>query len=375
MILLFGFLIIVVAVLLTATVLQRGPRSQAEATSAIPLPTPPAIEAASLDTLLPPDSIRAIDDPQFQKANQAQDMSPDERVIGIEINGDSRAYPLNILSSHEIVNDVVGGELVAVTWCPLCYSALVFSREVDGRSLAFGVSGKLLQNTLVMFDRETGSLWSQLYGGAISGKLRGNALAVFPSVLTTWEAWLAQYPQGQVLSKQLTCAQFDCGTYATNPRGSYAVDPYNSYYVSPDEGVVNRQIPRDEFSGRPKERVLGVRLQNAARAYPFAILAEQRVINDEIDGVPILIWFDPQSQTGAAFRREVDGRILTFQTDAEDPTLVRDKESGSRWAGASGRGQDGRNRQSRLTPLITTPAFEFGWYDYFPQSDTYGRSS
>lgn len=373
--LLLAFLIVIGAALLARTAWQRGPRSQAVSTLAIPLPTPPAIDAAGLDTLLPPDSIQAIDDPQFLKASQAQDMAPDERVIGIEINGDSRAYPLNILSSHEIVNDVVGGELVAVTWCPLCYSALVFSRELNGRSLVFGVSGILLQNTLVMFDRETGSLWSQLYGGAIRGELNGNALAVFPSVLTTWEAWLAQYPQGQVLSKQLTCAQFDCGTYATNLRGSYEVDAYTSYYSSPDEGVVNRQIPRDEFSGRPKERVLGVRLNGAARAYPFAILAEERVINDEIDGVPVLIWFDPKSQTGAAFRREVNGRILTFQTDAGDPTLVRDIESSSRWAGATGREQDARSGQSRLTPLITTPAFEFGWYDYFPQSDTYGRSS
>ncbi len=374
LILLLGFMI-VVAALLTGIAWRGGLRSAAITTEAIPLPAPPAVEAASLDTLLPPDSIRAIDDPQFIAANQAQDMAPDERVIAIEINGDSRAYPLNILSSHEIVNDVVGGKLAAVTWCPLCYSALVFSREVDSRSLIFGVSGKLLQNTLVMFDRETGSLWSQLYGGAINGELSGHALAVFPSVVTTWEAWLAQNPEGRVLSKELTCAQFDCGTYATNPRGSYKLDPYGSYYVSADEGVVNRQIPRDELSARPKERVLGVRIDGAARAYPFAILAEQRVINDEINGVPVLIWFDPQSQTGAAFRREVNDLLLTFERDVDDTTLVFDIETGSRWAGSSGQGVDGRFRQSRLIPLITTPAFEFGWYDYFPQSDTYGRSS
>jgi len=373
--LLFGILILAAVFLSALITWQRVPRSQADNTGPIPLPTPPAIDAAGLDTLLPPDSILAIDDPQFAKGNQVQDMEPDERVIGVEINGDPRAYPLSILSSHEIVNDVVGGEPVAVTWCPLCYSALVFSREVDGGPLSFGVSGKLLQNTLVMFDRDTGTLWSQLYGGAISGKLSGTPLAVFPSVLTTWESWLAQHPEAQVLSKQLTCVQFDCGTYATNPRGSYALDPYSSYYSSPDEGVVNRQIPRDELSARPKERVLGVRVQGAARAYPFAILAEQRVINDQIDGVPVLIWFDPRSQTGAAFNREVDGRILTFQTDPDDTALISDTDSSSHWTGISGQGQDGRYRSSRLTPLISTPAFEFGWYDYFPQSDTYGRPS
>ena len=353
----------------------RNGRAEVKTTPAILLPKPPAINVSDLDTLLAPDSIQAIDDPQFEAADQMLDMAPDERVIGIEINGDARAYPLNILSSHEIVNDVVGGEPLAVTWCPLCYSALVFSRQVESKSLTFGVSGQLLQNTLVMFDRETRSMWSQLYGGAINGELSGTALSVFPSVLTTWDAWLTQYEDGQVLSKRLTCAQFDCGTYASNPRGSYAVDAYASYYVSADEGVINRQIPRDEFSGRPKERVLGVRVEGAARAYPFAVLAEQSVINDEIAGVPILIWFDPSTQTGAAYRREVQGQILIFYSDPENATLVRDEESDSRWSGSSGEGKEGRYRQERLTPVISTPAFEFGWTDYFPQSDTYGRSS
>ncbi|MDX1414768.1 MAG: DUF3179 domain-containing protein [Candidatus Promineifilaceae bacterium] len=356
-------------------VLSGDGRSSNQDEQAILLPAPPHIDEDELDTLLAPDAIQAIDDPQFEAAGVVQDIDPDERIIGVEINGDARAYPLTILSTHEIVNDKVGGESLAVTWCPLCYSALVFDRQIDGRLISFGVSGKLLQNSLSMFDRETGSLWSQLYGGAIDGELAGTSLAVFPSVLIDWESWLAENPDGRVLSKQLTCAQFDCGTYASNPRGSYAVDPYASYYLSADEGVVNRQIPRDEFSRESKERVLGVRVNGIARAYPFSLSIIQPVINDEIAGVPVVIWFNPSTLTGTAYRREIDGKTLTFLVEESDPALMRDSETDSRWRGSSGKAVSGTYDGKRLSPLISTPAFSFGWYGYFPQSDTYAADT
>lgn len=332
---------------------------------------PPIIDQDALDTLLPPEAIPAIDDPQFETASKVEDIAEEERIIAVKINGDARAYPLTILSTHEIVNDNVGGEQIAVTWCPLCYSALVFDREVNGRLLSFGVSGKLLQNTLIMIDRETGSFWSQLYSGAVDGEFRGTQLAVYPSILTEWHSWAAENPDGLVLSKKKTCAQFNCGTYAENPRGSYEVDPYASYYKSSDEGVVNRQIPRTEGSSRPKEIVLGVRLNEAARAYPFSLLSQQPVINDQLAGVPILIWFNPTTMTGAAYHREVEGMVLTFQPDDANPNHLVDQETKSLWFGPTGSSEAGILSQTTLRPLISTPAFEFGWYGYFPQSDTY----
>jgi hypothetical protein len=298
-------------------------------------------------------------------------MTPGERVIALEINGDARAYPINILSSHEIVNDVVGGQPVAITWCPLCYSALVFKREVGGRELSFGVSGQLLQNTLVMHDRQTESLWSQLYGGAVSGPLAGSALELFPSVVTEWESWRSQQPDGRVLSKRQTCETFSCGSYSTNPRGSYDVDPYASYYATAEEGVVNRQIPRETVTGAPKQRVLGVRLGETARAYPYAVLAEERVINDVIDGQPVVIWFDPRTESGAAFERTVEGMALEFLPDSAETAIMRDAQTFSMWSGLTGESQQGSYTGSRLAPLVATPAFEFGWYGYFPHSDTY----
>ena len=359
-------------VLLAGFVWRPAGNEQSPPDEPLSIASPPLIDPHSLATLLPRDSIPAIDDPQFEAAARAENMGAGERVIGLEINGDARAYPINILSSHEIVNDVVGGQAVAVTWCPLCYSALVFSRQVDDQELSFGVSGRLLQNTLVMYDRQTESLWSQLYGGAINGPLAGSSLKVFPSVLTEWESWRSLHPHGRVLSKRQTCATFSCGDYASNPRGSYELDPYAGYYITADEGVVNRQIPRDEAAGAPKQRVLGVRLGEFARAYPFAILAQERVINDEIDGVPVVIWFDPQAESGAAFLRQVDDLVLTFQPDLDDPAAMRDSRSNSLWSGVSGEAKSGSFEHSRLSPLVTTPAFEFGWYGYFPSSDTYG---
>lgn len=346
--------------------------AQAVADEPILIPRSDQIDASLVQTLLPPDSIVAIDDPQYETAVVANDhLRPDERVIGIVINGEARAYPIPILSVHEIVNDTIGGKNVAVTWCPLCFSAIVFSRDVAEQDapLTFGVSGKLLQNTLVMFDRETETLWSQLYGASLEGSLTPATLAFFPSVLTEWQLWYEEHPNSMVLSKQLTCAQFSCGNYADNPRQSYAVDGYASYYNLPDEGVVDRQIPRDEGSVEAKKRVLGVRVGQVARAYPYEVLRERSLFNDTLNDVPILIWFDGASETGVAFQRLVDDRTLSFALDEGDSTLLVDAETGSQWQATTGTAVAGPLQGQRLPSLFATTAFEFGWYGYFPQSE------
>lgn len=341
------------------------------------LPPPPAVDPEAIFTLLPRDSIMAIDDPQYATvAEAAEFLEPEEQIIGVLINGEARAYPLPIMSSHEIVNDVIGGEPVAVTWCPLCFSALVFSREVVGQDepLTFGVSGKLLNETLVMYDRQTDTLWSQLYGAAVDGPLTGDRLSFFPSALTEWTSWREQYPDSLVLSKPLTCIQFDCGTYATNPRGSYDVDPYAGYYNSADEGVVYRSIPRDDerASGRPKRRVLGLRLAGIERAYPYSVLAQQPLVNDSINGLPVLVWFDAETLTGVAYRRDLDGRTLTFSQASDKPATLIDEQTGSQWSTLTGQASSGPLQGRRLAPLVATPAFAFGWFGYFPNSEIYG---
>ncbi|UCG25966.1 MAG: DUF3179 domain-containing protein, partial [Chloroflexota bacterium] len=341
------------------------------------VPPPPEVDPALIDDLLPRGIIEAIDDPQFQTIDEVDpDMEPDERLIGVSINGDVRAYPINILSSHEIVNDIVGGEPIAVTWCPLCFSALVFSRNLQGRDepLTFGVTGSLLYETLVMYDRQTDSRWSQLYGASVDGSLAGERLSFFPSVLSEWHAWREQYPEGLVLSKQLTCAQFNCGTYATNPRGSYGIDPYEGYYNSGDQGVLSGILPPDEgqTSYQSKERVLGIRLAGVERAYPFKSLDEQGLLNDELSGQPVVIYFDPESSAGTAYLRRLGQVTLTFQRSPESADILIDDQTGSQWSALTGTAISGEYRGERLSPLVSTPAFAFGWYSYFPQSETYG---
>lgn len=340
------------------------------------MPPAPAVSASLMASVLPRDSIPTIDAPQYTTSDEADEfMEAGEQVIGVVINGEARAFPLPILSKHEIVNDVIGGHPVTVTWCPLCFTALVFSRQLADRDtpLMFGVSGKLLNETLVMYDRQTNSLWSQLYGAAVDGPLSGERLAFFPSTLTQWSVWREQYPETMVLSKPLTCAQFDCGSYATNPRGSYDVDPYASYYISADEGVVNHAIPRDDESvpGRPKERVLGLRLADVARAYPFTDLSRERLVNDVIGGQPVLIWFDPDTSTGGAFLRTVDEETLTFSHFPDRPMKLIDEQTGSEWSALTGQATTGPLTGKQLAPLVVTPAFAFGWFGYFPDSDVY----
>ncbi len=336
------------------------------------LPPAPAVDPESIIKVLPRDSIQAIEDPQFERSEDAdRHLESDERVIGVVINGDARAYPIPILSAHEIVNDVVGGEPVAITWCPLCYTALVFSREINSseEALSFGVSGSLLHNSLVMYDRETESLWSQLYGAAIDGPLAGSSLSYFPAIHTEWELWYSQYPESQVLSKALTCAEFNCGTYSENPRGSYDVDPYESYYNTPYEGVIDHQIPREDFS--IKKRVLGVRIGDHERAYPYDLLEREFIVQDEVNLIPVLVLFDASTETGLVYSRVLDGRVLNFTLDAKDHGIFRDEETKSIWQVVSGTAIGGPLKGAGLQSIFATTAFEFGWYGYFPESSTY----
>lgn len=146
----------------------------------------------------PKDGIPSIDDPKFVPVAEMADLAPSEPVIGLEINGDARAYPLRILTWHEIVNDTVGGVPVAVTYCPLCNAAIVFERTVAGETTEFGTTGMLRYSDLVMYDRATESWWQQFQGEAIVGTLTGTQLTVVPARLESWERFAARHPGGKV---------------------------------------------------------------------------------------------------------------------------------------------------------------------------------
>lgn len=147
----------------------------------------------------PKDGIPAIDKPLFKSASDDRDLAPNDPVIGLDVGGDARAYPLRIMIWHEIVNDIVGGKPVAVTYCPLCNSALVFERRAGGKELDFGTTGKLRNSDLVMYDRQTQSWWQQFTGEAIVGSMLGAALKVVPARLESFAEFKSREPAGKVL--------------------------------------------------------------------------------------------------------------------------------------------------------------------------------
>src|SRR5215831_1347624 len=228
----------------------------------------------------PPDGMPAIDRPAFvSPAAAAAWLAAREPVLALEVKGDARAYPLQILMWHEIVNDVVGGVPVAVTFCTLCNSGIAFERTIGGSTLDFGTSGKLYKSDLVMYDRQSHSLWAQMEGRAIVGTYAGTRLKLIPANTISFEDWRATHPAGKVLSRE--------SGYNRN----YGVNPYRSY----DQPQLGPFLFRGELDPRrpPKERVVGIKLGEAARAYPWPMLAECRVVHDRLGDQDLVILYRP----------------------------------------------------------------------------------
>ncbi|MEZ4700258.1 MAG: DUF3179 domain-containing protein [Rhodothermales bacterium] len=225
----------------------------------------------------PKDGIPAIDTPRFvsQEAASAW-IEPQEPVIAVAIDGQARAYPLQILTWHEIVNDELAGVPVAVTFCPLCYAAVAYDRRVGDRTYRFGVSGMLRYSDMIMFDRETESFWQQLTGEGIVGDLTGAHLTPIPAQIVSFKQFRASYPTGDVLSRE-TGHQRD---YGRNPYAGYDdIDQRPFLYRGPDD-------PRL----RPMEKVVTVHIGDAFQAYPYGITRKAGVINDTVEDVALVVF-------------------------------------------------------------------------------------
>ena len=205
----------------------------------------------------PRDGIPAIHSPKFLSAAEADFLAPDDRVLALEWDGEARAYPIRILDWHEIVNDRVGGTHFAVTYCPLCGSGVIFRADVGGANLSFGVSGLLYKSDVLLYDRETESLWSQILRRAVSGPMKGAKLESLPVVHTTWRDWKARHPQSKVLSTE------------TGHRRDYTRSPYGGYDKS---RALYFPVGPDAPRYHPKEPTLGVEIGGAFKAYPFSEL-------------------------------------------------------------------------------------------------------
>ncbi len=246
------------------------------------------------------DGIPAIDHPKFLKIPERIILQPDDRVLGMTYQGISKAYPIKILNHHEIVNDQFADEPVVITFCPLCGSGIAYSAKLSGKTLHFGVSGLLYNSDVLLFDRETESLWSQLMNQAISGSMRGKQLSPLAITHTTWEDWYNRFPDTWVLSD-------DTGYYR-----DYTKDPYKGYHLDR-----NIWFPVEQQSGRyhPKEMVMGIEINGQFKAYAFSELAKAKSeINDQLAGKHYSIHYDPWHQTASITDNNGDEipTVMTF---------------------------------------------------------------
>ena len=247
------------------------------------------------------DGIPAIENPVFESASAATWLESEERILGISLNGINRAYPIAILNWHEVVNDIFGDRPIVITYCPLCGTGMAFDSRVDNRNLKFGVSGLLFQSDVLLYDRQTESLWSQIMSEAISGPQQGMKLDSLALTHTSWGAWQDDHPNTEVLSRD------------TGIRRDYTQDPYAGYADSPRTlfPVVNRA----PGPWHAKEWVLGVEIGGKYKSYPFAELTKQglRQFTDELAGERYTITWDEQNKSAAMLREnEIQPSITAF---------------------------------------------------------------
>ncbi len=236
------------------------------------------------------DGIPSIDTPHFVVADKASFLTADSAVLGMTYKGVTKAYPINILNWHEIVNDQFKDEPVVITFCPLCGSGMAFSATINNKTHTFGVSGLLYNSDVLLFDRQTNSLWSQLMTKAISGLHKGKQLKSLPVTHTTWKNWKTQHPETLVLSINTGFVR----DYNDSPYADYLKNPQLMFPVT----AVSRRY-------HPKEKVLGIEIQSQFKVYPFIELEKSPAeFTETVNGKFISIRYDRKYQTATIFDQQ-----------------------------------------------------------------------
>jgi hypothetical protein len=296
------------------------------------------------------------------------EFDPREPVIAIEVNGDARAYPLDILLQHEIVNDDIGGVPVVVTYCPLCNSAVAFKRSVDGTVREFGISGFLRLSDLVMYDDVTETMWQQITGEGLAGDDAGTVLTAVPVQTVSFETFADQFEDGLVLDRP----EFSGIDYETAPYAGYDEADNQQPFLFYE--IADRRI-------HVVERVSAVDIGSGAVAYAFSFLNEYPVVNDLIGDTPVVVFFDDKTESGFAsavsedkvnvvgsstlFFRDLDDRVLTFSHQPDGSVI--DNETGSTWD-RFGLAVSGELQGQELVPVIHGDHFWFAWAAFKPET-------
>ncbi len=295
------------------------------------------------------DGIPALTNPVFVSASEGDSfLASGALVLGVIEGGEARAYPHNVLWWHEIVNDELGGVPITVSYCPLTGSGMVYEPRITGQTANFGVSELLFDNNLVLFDRATDSLWSQMKAQSVCGNLRGTEPALKPVVQSTWAAWKALHPETTVVS------------FTTGFSRNYGQYPYGDY-----DRLGNNQLlfPQSTIDPRRpmKELVIGVIEGGVTRAYPYGELGQRSVVNDVVGGRPVVIVYDAEAEMALAFDRRAGGETLTFEAAGSGfPFTLRDVETGSEWT-LDGLAAGGPLSGARIPQVATYSAMWFAW--------------
>ncbi len=321
-------------------------------------------------TDIPKDGIPSISRPRFVSIKKAKKwLGENEPVMVAVIDDVARAYPLQILIYHQIVNDTIKGQPVLVTFCPLCNSGLVLSRKVDSKTLTFGTTGKLRNSGLIMYDRQTQSWWQQFTGTGIVGEYSGKKLSFDHNAQIISFAQFAQrHPKSKVLSKD------------TGFRRKYGLNPFQGYdsidsspFLFPDE--TDPRLPA-------MERVLNIRFDNAHKLYPYGTIEKIGVINDAVGDTPVVVlsgagYVSPLDQTeivssttvplAIGYSRNVDGTLLTFQKKGDD---FIDKQTGSKWT-LFGEAISGSLKGAQLRRVDSGNHFAFAALAFTPDAEVY----
>jgi len=318
----------------------------------------------------PRDGIPPIDNPEFVDVNDAKSWIKDnEPVVFVKINNEVKAYPIQILIWHEIVNDTLGKKEISVTFCPLCNSTVVFDRNLDGKLYDFGTSGLLRNSDLVMWDRQSETLWQQFTGEAIIGNLTGKKLTMLASSMISFKDYYTAYPNGQVLSKETGHHR----AYGNNPYVGYD-DINNSPFLYNDP--IDKRL-------KPMQRVVTISGQTSAKAYTYTILKTKKVVNDTFDGKDIAVFHKSGTSsaldgrnisnsrdvgTTAVFSTKLDGTILDFAYD-KDLGII-DTKTKSSW-NIFGQAVSGKYKGKTLEQIVHADHFWFSWAAFKPNTLVY----
>ncbi|WP_191280828.1 DUF3179 domain-containing protein [Nocardioides flavus (ex Wang et al. 2016)] len=315
----------------------------------------------------PPDGIPPIDDPKFEPVSDVDWLEGNEPVLSLTVADETRAYPLQVMAWHEIVNDTVGGVPVAVTFCPLCNSGVAFERRVEDRLLDFGTSGLLYVDNLVMYDRQTESLWPQLTGRASVGVLTGTRLESIPMGIVGWKQFRESHPEAMVLTRDTGFVR----DYGSNPYVWRDDDPNGDLFADPPGGT-DRRLP-------VKERIVGIMVNGQSVAVRRSHIVERRLVELTVGGRDLVVWHrsgqasaldadgyhdGEEVGTVGVFRPLLDGRRLTFAVRAG---RLIDEQTGSAW-NVLGEATSGQLTGSRLPAVVHLDTFWFVWVAFRPRT-------